>query len=371
MKKIYKYSFAISLLIAFTGCSPVKGPHFAEGTIGNQLIAENLDSDIAKSALVSTDSQNLDPRIEQIIDSVGITGTPSPVQLQALTQKGSTDFASIIYARQLLSEHNNRYWHSRSLDLSTRLDTIGLQSRLQNNFSRHHALLIPGWHWKTRTDTGADLKFQRNMLASYGLSSSLVETNEHGSVEENAMIIADAIRAANKINKSILIISVSKGGADTAYALGNVVDVKSTPYLRGWLNIGGIISGSTLVDLEINDPEKWLTSIGFAKDTPLNAIESLQKKVAIKRLSALNIPRTITVVNYVALPFASTLSEQSRYSYQRLAQYGPNDGAALTHEMLMPGRQTVLEFGLDHFMRHLKAMYRAIAILYMMTEHDS
>ncbi len=198
--------------------------------------------------------------------------------------------------------------------------------------------------------------------------STLIKTEEHGSVENNGVIISQAIKDAKTYNKSIILISVSKGGADTAYALGKVLNMLEAPYLSAWLNIGGIISGSTLVDLEMDSPDRWLTSIGFSVDTPLTAVESLRKEQSLIRMSALNFPSDVTIVNYVAMPFASNLSNKSRYSYNQLAIYGPNDGAALTHEMLVPDRHTVLEIGLDHYMRSLRAMRRVIALLYMMAE---
>ncbi len=373
MQKIYSIRGKIALCLLLycfilSGCTTLKGPYYASGKIGNQTISENLDSDIAKIALTSSHKQYTDPRIKQLLARLDISNTPNPYQLQSLVSDGSTDFATIIYARNLLSEGNNPYWQSHSLDLSKHINSPATKAQIKENFSQHHALLVPGWNWETRHDTGADLEFQRKALALFGLTSSLVRTNEHGNVEQNAEIIINAIEEAKNLNKSIIIISVSKGGADTAYALGKLLNSEEAPHLSGWLNIGGIISGSTLVDLEVNDPEKWLLSIGFAPDTPLTAVRSLQKDISFKRASDLSYPENVTIVNYVALPFASNLSKQSRYSYQRLAQYGPNDGAALTHEMLVPNSPTVLEIGLDHFMRSLRAMNRAIALLYMISE---
>jgi|GEM_PF-3086974 len=374
MHTIYsiRNKIALCLLLycfVLSGCATLKGPYYASGQIANQTISENLDSDIAKIALSSSHNKYTDSRIKQLLARLDISSTPNPYQLQTLVSDGSTDFATIIYARHLLSEGRNPYWQSHSLDLSKHINSPATKAQIKENFSKHHALLIPGWNWETRHDTGADLEFQRKALALFGLTSSLVRTNEHGKVEQNGEIIVKAIEEAKNLNKSIIIISVSKGGTDTAYALGKLLNSEKAPHLAGWLNIGGIISGSTLVDLEVNDPEKWLLSIGFAPDTPLTAVRSLQKDISFKRASDLSYPESVTIVNYVALPFASNLSKQSRYSYQRLAQYGPNDGAALTHEMLVPDHPTVLEIGLDHFMRSLRAMNRAIALLYMITEN--
>ena len=361
----------ISLLVVFISACAHQGPNYASGSIAGQIVAENMDSDIAKSALSSTHGEYSDPRINEIFKTLDIVDTPSPEQLQSLVELGSTDFASIIYARSLLNKSDNSYWQEQSLKLSRNLKNDQTFADIRDNFSNYHVLLVPGWNWQTRTDTGADLKFQKKVLASYGLTSSLIRTQEHGDVETNANIIAKAIKQSSELDKSVILISVSKGGADTAYALGNVLNIKDAPHLAGWLNIGGIIAGSTLVDLEMRDPEQWLQSIGFAKDTPLTAVRSLQKNISAERNAKLNYPANITIVNYVALPFASSLSKQSRYSYTRLAQYGPNDGAALTYEMLVPEKPTVLQIGIDHFMRSFDAMNRAIALLYMISESQS
>ena len=359
---------ALSLLLTLLACA-TKGPNFATGTIAGQTISENMDSEIAKVALSSEHNEYNDPNIDRLLSTLDSSTPPTPQQLQILVKNGSTDFASIIYARKLLNDRTNSFWQNHSLEVSQRIHSPTTKEKIKTHFSKHHALLIPGWNWETRHDTGADLDFQKKALASFGLTSSLVRTDEHGSVEKNAKIIVQAIDQAKSLNKSIILISVSKGGADSAYALGKLIDIENTPHLVGWLNIGGIISGSTLVDLEMNDPEKWLLSIGFAADTPLTAVQSLRKDIAIKRAAELSFPKQVRIVNYAALPFADNLSKQSHYSYSRLAQYGPNDGAALTYEMLVDNQPTVLEIGLDHFMRSLRAMNRAIALLYMIAEN--
>ena len=270
----------------------------------------------------------------------------------------------------LLNQEYNKHWQTQSYQLSKTISSNETKERLTETFESHHALLIPGWHWKTRSDTGADLEFQRRILASFGLQSTLVETNEHGTIEENARLIAAAINRLSSLNKPIVIISVSKGGAETAYALGAELDNEQAAYIKGWLNIGGLIAGSSLVDHSSHDPKRWLRSIGFSEDTPVSAFNGLKTHVASARLAELNFPNDLTVINYVGVPFASSVNEKAKYSYSLLAKQGPNDGAALTQEMLMPNGVTVLEIGLDHYMRSRRAMNRAISLLLMIMECD-
>ena len=347
-----------------------KGDYYGEGVIAGEWIQANLDSDIAKYTLQTSEHEPTEIQTKRKRLTQSINGLPSPIELQHLAENGSTDFASLVYLRALTDEFNNLSWQKKSYALSNNLDSIANKNNIQRLFEKYHALLIPGWHWKSRSDTGADLKFQRKVLASYGLQSSLVETNEHGSVEENSEIIANSIKEALSLKKSVILISVSKGGADTAFAIGHVLDTNDYPYLKGWLNIGGMISGSTLVELEMNSPAEWLTSIGFSTDTPLTAVKSLQRDDVSYRSNLINYPNDMTIVNYVAVPFKSNLSTNAKYSYSKLAKYGPNDGAALIHEMLVPETHTVVEIGLDHFMRSLRAMRRAIALLYLIMEEE-
>ena len=345
-----------------------KGPLYAEGEIAGEIIGANMDSTIAKYTLAPSIDEPISLKQHRQTLIQQIEGVPNPEELEHLVEQGSIDFASVVYARALLNQLNNRDWQENSHQLSARLNSGEIKAELRKVFEKHHALLIPGWHWQTRTDTGADLAFQRKVLASYGLQSTLIETDEHGSVEKNGKLIADAIKNAKSLNKSVVLISVSKGGADTSYALGAELDKQDMHHVKGWLNIGGIIAGSTLVDNEMAQPEPWLESIGFSPQTPVSAMVSLETKTSASRLSKLRFPEQVVIVNYVALPFVSNLSRNAKYSFNSLAKYGPNDGAALTYQMLVPEKPTVLEVGLDHYMRSLRAMYRVLALLSLIAE---
>ncbi len=358
----------ISLLPA---CGVSKGPLFAQGEIAGEIISAEMDAPIAKYSLAPSDDEPLEDKKRRIHLENSINKIPTSADLELLVEQGSADFASILLARALLEQGNNKRWQTLSYQLSKEINADETRKRLNKAFINHHALLVPGWHWKTRSDTGADLEFQRRILASFGLQSTLVETNEHGTVEENGLLIATAIKHASSLNKPVVIISVSKGGAETAYALGAELNNDQISNVKGWLNIGGLIAGSSLVDYSSHDPKRWLRSIGFAEDTPVSAFNGLKTHVASKRLAALSFPNNLTVINYVGVPFASSVNEKAKYSYTLLASKGPNDGAALTQEMLMPNGHTVLEMGLDHYMRSRRAMNRALSLLLMIMECEA
>ena len=362
------FAFIFIALLGATGCGTPKGPLYAEGEIVGEVVAANMDSEIAMYALSPSEDEpaelkQLRQKLERTVGEI-----PSAAELQYLAQQGSTDFASVVYARAMLTQPGNRRWQTRSHLLRTQLSADETKQRLQKIFADHHALVVPGWHWRSRPETGAALSYPRKILASYGLQSTLVETDEHGSVEKNGKIIAQAIIDARSLQKSIVLVSASKGGADTAYALGGVLNDNQMSHLKGWLNVGGIIAGSTLIDLAADNPQHWLDWLGFDEDTPLTAVHSLTTAVASARLAKLEFSEEVTIINYAALPFGSTLQEKPRYGYTNLAAYGPNDGAALIQQLLVPGTHTVLEIGLDHYMRSPRAMHRLVALLMMIME---
>ncbi len=370
------YSKAVFAIIVFvlsciSACGTPKGPLYAEGEFVGEVVAANMDSEIAMYALAPSDDEPVELRQRRQQLERTVSEIPSAAELQFLAQQGSTDFASVVYARAMLAQPGNRRWQTQSHLLRTQLNAAKTKQRLQRIFANHHALVVPGWHWRSRPETGAALSYPRKILASYGLQSTLVETDEHGSVERNGKIIAQAIKDAQSLHKSIVLVSASKGGADTAYALGAELNDHQMAHLKGWLNVGGIIAGSTLIDMAADDPQHWLDWMGFDEDTPLTAVHSLTTDVASARLAKLEFSDEVTIINYAALPFGSTLQEKPRYGYANLAAYGPNDGAALIQQLLVPGSHTVLEIGLDHYMRSPRAMHRLVALLMMIMECEA
>ena len=58
-----------------------------------------------------------------------------------------------------------------------------------------------------------------------GLDVQLAATEEDGTVEENAKIIARIVRAESRFHTKLILISTSKGGPETALALGKIFTI--------------------------------------------------------------------------------------------------------------------------------------------------
>jgi len=362
------WSLLVLSALLLGGCT-VRGPLYAEGKIAGERVAANMDSPLAQGYLQTELAKQRPALLRQLKKlEQAYPGLPGSEQLAELTSRSSVDFATLLFARRLLARPDNDHLQQLSSELASRLGSPQTQEQRRRLFEQHHMLVVPGWYWQTRAETGADLAYPRQRLDALGLESSLIETDEHGSVEKNGAIIAEAIRAARSLDKPVILVSVSKGGADTAYALGHELADEPLDHLKGWLNIGGVVGGTTFARIALSDPEFWMREEGWPRNTPLTALQSLLPESSSERLARLRMPERVTVVNYAALPFASTLHHRSNSSFAALAEYGPNDGAALSHELLIPGAPSVLEIGVDHYMRDLRVMRRVIALLMVLMD---
>ena len=365
----HRWLLVLAALNCLGGCT-LRGPLYAEGEIGGEAVAANLDSPLAQAYLqpqaASRLPQDLNARLQQLEHRY--PGVPQPLAIAELTERTSIDFASLLFARRLLAQPQNLQLQLLSSRLAERLGEGVLAAQRARLFQRYHALVIPGWYWQTRSETGADLAYPRRRFAALGLSSTLVETDEHANVERNAAIIAAAVREARSLGKPVILISASKGGADTAYALGHELAGEPLTHVHGWLNIGGVVGGSTFAQIALADPAFWLAEEGMPPDTPLSALHSMLPGPSAERLAGLRLPQHVPVVNYAALPFASTLHARSQASFAALAPHGPNDGAALMHELLVPGAPSVLEIGVDHYMRDARVMPRVVALMMILMD---
>ncbi|MBF0362385.1 MAG: hypothetical protein HQK49_15315 [Oligoflexia bacterium] len=95
-------------------------------------------------------------------------------------------------------------------------------------------------------DSFYDLK---NWLTSLGIENTILPTNTQVGSIVNAEELRDAILTSNK---PVLLISHSKGGVDTIYALVNYPEIREK--VVGWVSIQSLFYGTKLIDYIVNNP---------------------------------------------------------------------------------------------------------------------
>jgi hypothetical protein len=229
---------------------------------------------------------------------------------------------------------------------------------------------VPGWFHETQPGTGANFFRQRLILERLGVENELVPVIENGTVEENAFIIAERIRARDE-DDPLILVSASKGGPEVAHALGHLLEPAETRPVLAWINIGGLLRGSPLADLATSWPARWLVPLYFGLEglDPGESVASLTTARSEARLAAQTVPRHIMLINFAGVPLSGDVSEAAQFGYGWMRELGPNDGLTPIVDELAHGGRTIVQVGLDHYYRDPDLDLKTVALaLTVMTE---
>jgi hypothetical protein len=199
-----------------------------------------------------------------------------------------------------------------------------------------------------------------------GFKTLLIETDEVGTVEKNAAIIASALIRLSKQHDNIILVSTSKGGPEVALALGKLLTPRQSRQVRAWISVGGILRGSPLADQALVWPRSWWARIGtFFLGLPHENIENLSMRRRKEVFNQLAFPDHLFVVHYVGVPLSGQVSRDVRGRYRALRKLGPNDGLTLLTDELVPRGVVITDVGLDHYYRDPEIDLKTVALAYV------
>ena len=264
----------------------------------------------------------------------------------------SPDFATLFLIKQLLADKLNATFQSQYITETKRIKSDiqrGNWSDIVRPGLRAYKLLfVPGFRYISEPTSGADFNNQRQFFSELGVKVQLVRTEEEGTVEANAAIIAASIRAEREAN--LILVSTSKAGPEVALALGRLLMPRETCPVKAWISVGGLIYGTPLVDYATSWPESWIVRLMFLyARTSYRSLPGLTTVASRARMNTIRIPRDIMIVQYMAVPLSGDIYGPVTNRYRRLRKDGPNDGLTPLADELLPNGITVIEPGLDHF----------------------
>jgi len=342
----------LSLLLFPVGCATI-----SEYPVNSELIGEKVhttvDSEIARYYLenylqgIKNDSAS-DQKIDLLYRNQS-ESQPTRKELKKLSVTFSVDFAALFLADHLWSnkENSNLQKTFRRFVEEEEDNTYSYQSR----YSSYMMLFVPGWDYVENGHiTGADFATPRVLVADLGIENHLVEIPPNGSVEDNADYLSKELIVRGQSGKKIIIVGASSAGPAIHLSLGEQLGKEQLQSVAAWINIGGILQGSPLVDYFQQWPQRWLFNIvlwyeGWDKDKLI----SMSAKASRKRFSRLSLSNNVLVINYLGLSLSGQLSEYSKTKYPLLAPEGPNDGLTLLVDVILPGSMTIIAIGSDHF----------------------
>lgn len=354
----------------------------ARGEVAGQVVDTTLDAPVARYYLEHylRGARN-DPRLDAEFNELHrapVTELPTRATLRELSQRYSTDFASIFFAERLSRAPLNRALQQRFHDLLASLRSSGGDIGLRADLAQYLILFVPGWDYeKSGHFTGADFARPRARLEASGLATRLIRIPSTGSVEQNAEAIAGTIRQLPPTAPRIILVSASSGGPAAALALGKHLTVVENCRVHAWLNIGGLLHGTHLFDPYRSGPRRWFgRAVAWLQGWGWDALESLGRERAGERFAELKLPGHLLIMNYIGIPLSGNVSELARDRYFDLREHGPNDGLTLIADALVPGQPTVPAIGLDHFLAQdpeldLKTLALTWALIELLEKHET
>lgn len=328
------------------------------GTVACKRVATTVDSTLAKAYFDDSFSGAADRRAtDENITAIERRFAALPLDaltLRELSAETSPDFATVFFIRRSLSDETNRRFQAGYCKEVNRIKADIQHNHwagiVRNRLRAYSILFVPGFHYLGNPTTGADFSNQRKLMGRLGLNAELVATKEDGTIEENATIIANFIRARKGDGARLILVSTSKGGPETALALGGILRPEETRAVHAWVSVGGLIRGTFLADRAIGWPKSWLARIMFsAQGISFGSVPGLTTASSRKRLGEIRLPPHILIIQFIGVPLSGDIAGDVKWRYRQLRRYGPNDGLTLLADELLPGGVTIIEPGLDHY----------------------
>jgi len=333
----------LALLVVLSACAGVP----VRGTVGGQTIETRVDSEAARYYLANylagkRNNPALDARIDQVYQTMD-GQVPGRTELKELSDEFSVDFAALYMADQIARVPANRRFRS-DFDQAYEYTRKALaEGRMQvPQAGNYDVLFVPTYLYKRITFTGADMAAPRKALQQVGFICHFVETQDDGTIEANADLVADAIRALAPSGRRLLIVSASKSGPEVALALTRLGPAE-THHVAAWINTVGALQGTPLID------DRVLPEVEFivGKVNPAG-VASMTTTRSRQRFESFRVPEHVFVVNYFGIPTVGSISFLASKGFYPLRKYGPNDGLVLLPDMIFPGGVTLAEVGSDH-----------------------
>jgi len=339
-------SVIVALLLA--ACSGIpKIP--AKGMFHGEAIDTTVDAEVARYYLEShIAGRRTDPELNRKIEEITrqyANSLPSRDELAALSKTYSVDFAALFFADRLLAHKCNRALNQRFNDY------VANPHKRAANTAQYVVLFVPGWDYVANGHlTGANFAEPRRLATAFGLENELVPISPTGSVEENARIVARTVNERVASGKKILIAGASSAGPAIHLALGDVLSKRDLQAVKAWINLGGILQGTPLIDYAQHWPQIWLFDlVSWWREWNRDAVMSMGTGPSQKRFTRLRIDADVLIINYVGIPLSGQLSKFARDKYPLLRDAGPNDGLTLLTDAIAPKSHTVVAVGRDHF----------------------
>lgn len=345
-KLITTTAIGIMAYILFGGSCTPKTTISVDGYLFGKSINTTVDNSLAK--LMLTNPQN--SRVLNLFNSYQDKALNTET-LSEITKKYSTDVATFYFLQKSYQNKKNKEAQDLYATYYENQNTNTKNKKLEI-LKEYLVVFVPGLAYKQDTTTGADFARQRKLLTSENIKNELIAIGEWDLVNDNATLIADRLKVLSETNEKIIVVSASKGGLETAIALGKILKPEETKSVKAWINVGGILRGTPIADSYLKFPKSWFAqTMLWIKGKKLNIVEDLSYENRKEHFNQLQFPEKIKIINFVGAPLATKISKEIKNRYCSMINLGPNDGLTPLADETIENSIVISEIGLDHYFR--------------------
>jgi hypothetical protein len=215
-------------------------------------------------------------------------------------------------------------------------------------------VIVPGAFYREDKSSGADGQAVIDIVRQFGCPTARIPLESFGPLRRNAAIIRDWLRARPS-GETVVMASLSKGGAEVKLALAEPDAAETFRNVCGWINVSGIYHGTPLITWLRSQwwrlPLIWL--LFRLRGYSYSALWDLERRPGGLLDFDPPLPERMRVVHLVGFPQQRDLTTAlARRGHRRLAPLGPNDGGPilLADVVRLPGHVYPV-WGADHFLR--------------------
>lgn len=199
---------------------------------------------------------------------------------------------------------------------------------------------------------GSDGRQIREAAEDFGCRTGLVPLASLGSVSENARRLAAWLEQQR--NEKLILVSLSKGGADLKLALQSPHAPRLFRNVLAWINVCGPLNGSLMADWILSSRLRaWLFRFQYwIQRRDFGFISELRHGPPSTLNFPLRPPPGMRMISLVGFPLRRHMTTPfSRFCHRTLSAWGPNDGTVLLSDVSQWPGEVYPVWGTDHYFR--------------------
>lgn len=291
--------------------------------------------------------------------------------ISTIAQKHSLDAATLYTLKRLYDKPLNKTNQDKYTTYLNQINLNQMPSEIEVLKSKYF-LFIPGFAYKEDSTTGADFARQRQLLTRLGIPNQLIETGQFALSADNAKQIVAEISRASIQHTEIVLVSASKGGLETAMALGNIMEKEAFQKVKAWVNVGGILNGSPIADQYLKGPKCWFAKwMLWTKGQTIEVVRDISHHRRKMDFVTYQFPKHINIINFVGVPLTSQVHPRIKSRYCSIQkEFGPNDGLTTIPDEITENGIVISELGLDHYFKDPNIDKKTLALACLTVKNE-